>query len=90
MKNIIFILNCRGGMWRAGGKIEEEDAGLLQAEVDDEVRERNGIQRRVYVLGFILTFLVLFFFFAFILWGASHNKHPIVTVNVCSNFFFPF
>jgi cell division septal protein FtsQ len=66
---------------------EEEEARLLQAEVD-EVHERSRIPRRFYVLGFILTFLVLFFFFALILWGASHNKHPIVTVNVCSNSFF--
>ncbi|KAF3337686.1 Late embryogenesis abundant protein [Carex littledalei] len=70
----------RGGMWREEDAIVEEEAGLLQEEVDEE-QKRKGIRRRFYVLGFMFAFLVLFFFFALILWGASHNKHPIVTVN---------
>ncbi|OAY79387.1 hypothetical protein ACMD2_06113 [Ananas comosus] len=57
--------------WKDGGVIEEE--GLL-----DEEGERRGIPRRCYVLGFVTAFLVLFFFFALILWGASHNQKPIV------------
>lgn len=64
----------------------EEETGLLEEEVDEE-QKRKGIPRRFYVLGFMFAFLVLFFFFALILWGASHNKHPIVTVNVCTIFF---
>ncbi|XP_020106512.1 uncharacterized protein LOC109722786 [Ananas comosus] len=59
--------------WKDGGLIEEE--GLL-----DEEGERRGIPRRCYVLGFVTAFLVLFFFFALILWGASHNQKPIVTM----------
>lgn len=58
----------------------EEEAGLLEEEVDED--DEKGIPRRCYVLGFVFAFLVLFFFFTLILWGASHNKHPIVTMSV--------
>ncbi|KAJ4814127.1 hypothetical protein LUZ62_026693 [Rhynchospora pubera] len=70
----------RGEMWREEGIIKEEEAGLLEEEVD-EMEERKGLPRRCYVLGFMLAFLVLFFFFALILWGASHNKHPIISMD---------
>ncbi|KAJ3675171.1 hypothetical protein LUZ60_004213 [Juncus effusus] len=71
----------KGGLWREGRTITEED-GLLREEMEDETEEREGIPRRwCYVIGFVLAFLILFFFFALILWGASHNKHPVVTMN---------
>ncbi|KAK6923050.1 hypothetical protein RJ641_011354 [Dillenia turbinata] len=53
--------------------IEEE--GLLD---DDE--EDRGIPRRCYFLAFIVGFFVLFSFFALVLWGASRNQKPKITM----------
>ncbi|XP_076944231.1 uncharacterized protein LOC143614786 [Bidens hawaiensis] len=53
--------------------IEEE--GLL----DDEQPERS-IPRRCYVLGFIICFLILFFMFALILYGAAKPQKPKLTM----------
>ncbi|XP_076949383.1 uncharacterized protein LOC143622009 [Bidens hawaiensis] len=53
--------------------IEEE--GLL----DDEQPERS-IPRRCYVLGFIIIFLILFFMFALILYGAAKPQKPKLTM----------
>lgn len=61
--------------WKEFDAIEEE--GLL----DDEDVDR-GIPRRCYVLAFVVGFFVLFTFFSLILWGASRNQKPIVTMKV--------
>lgn len=53
--------------------IEEE--GLL----DDDVAGR-GVRRGWYVLAFVVGFFVLFSFFALVLWGASRNQKPVVTM----------
>ncbi|KAL2499641.1 Uncharacterized protein Adt_25191 [Abeliophyllum distichum] len=59
--------------WKEFDAIEEE--GLL-----DEEGGYKGIPWRCYLLAFIVGFFVLFTFFALILWGASRNQKPIVTV----------
>ncbi|KAL2534692.1 hypothetical protein Adt_08043 [Abeliophyllum distichum] len=59
--------------WKEFDAIEEE--GLL-----DEEGGYKGIPRRCYLLAFIVGLFVLFTFFALILWGASRNQKPIVTV----------
>lgn len=53
--------------------IEEE--GLL----DDDDYEKP-IPRRCYVLGFVISFLILFFLFALILYGAAKPQKPKVTM----------
>nr|XP_043606648.1 uncharacterized protein LOC122578694 [Erigeron canadensis] len=53
--------------------IEEE--GLL-----DEVEYKKNIRRRCYVLGFVVSFLVLFSLFALILYGASKPQKPKLTM----------
>lgn len=55
------------------GAIEEE--GLL-----DDDGARGGIPRRCYVLAFVLAFFALFAFFSLVLWGASRNQKPVVTM----------
>lgn len=68
----------RGGRhktWKECAVIEEE--GLLEDEEDSK-----GLPRRCYVLAFILAFFVLFSFFALILWGASRNQKPEITMKV--------
>ncbi|XP_058186682.1 uncharacterized protein LOC131303703 [Rhododendron vialii] len=55
------------------GAIEEE--GLL-----DDDGARGGIPRRWYVLAFVLAFFALFAFFSLVLWGASRNQKPVVTM----------
>lgn len=57
--------------------IEEE--GLL----DDDVAGR-GIHKRWYLPIFVLAFIVLFSFFALVLWGASRNQKPVVTMRSIS------
>lgn len=57
------------------GAIEEE--GLL-----DDDGSRGGIPRRCYVLAFVLAFFALFAFFSLVLWGASRNQKPVVTMKV--------
>lgn len=57
------------------GAIEEE--GLL-----DDDGAHKGIPRRCYVLAFVLAFFVLFAFFSLVLWGASRNQKPVVTMKV--------
>ncbi|CAI9110184.1 OLC1v1010163C1 [Oldenlandia corymbosa var. corymbosa] len=59
--------------WKEFDAIEEE--ALL-----DEEGGRKPIPRRCYVLGFIVGFIVLFTFFSLILWGASRNQKPVVTM----------
>jgi hypothetical protein len=68
--------------------IEEE--GLLM-EDDDDADGRSGgfsaLPKKVrYGLGFVAAFFALFFFFALILWGASRNQKPVVSVNVRRKF----
>lgn len=67
----------KGGekQWKEFDAIEEE--GLL-----DEEGGHRGIPRRCYVLAFVVGFFVLFTFFSLILWGASRNQKPIVTMKV--------
>ncbi|XP_042040852.1 uncharacterized protein LOC121786310 [Salvia splendens] len=59
--------------WKEFDAIEEE--GLL-----DDDGARRGVPRRCYFPVFVLGFLVLFSFFALILWGASRNQKPRVTM----------
>lgn len=59
--------------WKEFDAIEEE--GLL-----DEEGGKRGIPRRCYVLAFVVGFFLLFTFFSLILWGASRNQKPIVTM----------
>ncbi|WOL11173.1 hypothetical protein Cni_G19935 [Canna indica] len=62
--------------WRDREEIEEESLLRNYGTEDDK-----KIPRRFYVLGFVVLFLLLFFLFALILWGASHNQNPEVTMN---------
>ncbi|URE08444.1 Late embryogenesis abundant protein [Musa troglodytarum] len=59
--------------WKECATIEEE--GLLEDE-----REEKGLPRRCYCLAFLLGFVILFSFFALILWGASRSQKPEITV----------
>ncbi|KAL6521628.1 hypothetical protein OROGR_018197 [Orobanche gracilis] len=59
--------------WKEFDAIEEE--GLLSEEGG-----RRGVQRRCYFLAFVVVFSVLFTLFALILWGASRNQKPVVTM----------
>ncbi|MQM08729.1 hypothetical protein Taro_041584 [Colocasia esculenta] len=59
--------------WKECAVIEEE--GLL-----DEEDERRGMRRRCYLLAFLLGFFVLFSFFSLVLWGASRNQRPEITM----------
>uniref|UniRef100_A0A0D9W510 Uncharacterized protein n=1 Tax=Leersia perrieri TaxID=77586 RepID=A0A0D9W510_9ORYZ len=76
----------RRSPWMKEAAIEEE--GLLM-EDDDGGGFGNGgrggfggLPRRWrYGIGFVGAFFVLFFFFALILWGASHNQKPVVSIN---------
>ncbi|RRT33541.1 hypothetical protein B296_00038532, partial [Ensete ventricosum] len=61
--------------WRDTPAIEEES--LLR----DGEQEEKRLPRRFYVLAFVAVFLVLFFLFALVLWGASHHQSPQVTMN---------
>ncbi|KAG1331089.1 DNA replication regulator SLD3 [Cocos nucifera] len=72
----------RGGRHKTCDVIEEE--GLLEDEDD-----AKGLPRRCYVLVFILAFFLLFSFFALILWGASRNQKPEITMKSITfeNFF---
>lgn len=68
----------RGGrkgqkQWKECDVIEEE--GLL----DDEER-RKGLPRKCYFLAFVLGFFILFSFFSLILWGASKQQKPKITM----------
>ncbi|KAI6688107.1 hypothetical protein NL676_024935 [Syzygium grande] len=69
----------RGGRKGGGGGRKEcaiiEEEGLLE----DEDRER-GLPRRCYYLAFVLGFFILFSFFSLILWGASKNQKPKITM----------
>ncbi|EMS58465.1 hypothetical protein TRIUR3_30260 [Triticum urartu] len=49
----------------------------------DSVSSKGSTSREVvrYGLAFVSAFLVLFTFFALILWGASRNQKPVVSVN---------
>uniref|UniRef100_A0A0D9WBH7 Late embryogenesis abundant protein LEA-2 subgroup domain-containing protein n=2 Tax=Leersia perrieri TaxID=77586 RepID=A0A0D9WBH7_9ORYZ len=63
-----------GKGWQEIGVIEEE--GLLD---DDD--ERRGIPKRCkYFLIFVLGFVVLFSFFALVLWGASRSQKPQIAM----------
>ncbi|KAJ8477121.1 hypothetical protein OPV22_020848 [Ensete ventricosum] len=59
--------------WKECATIEEE--GLLEDE-----REEKGLPRRCYCLAFLLGFVILFSFFALILWGASRSQMPEITM----------
>ncbi|RWW15556.1 hypothetical protein GW17_00020596 [Ensete ventricosum] len=61
--------------WKECATIEEE--GLLEDE-----REEKGLPRRCYYLAFLLGFVILFSFFALILWGASRSQMPEITMKV--------
>lgn len=67
----------QGKDWKEFDAIEEE--GLL----DDELK-RKGIRRRCYVLAFFMGFFLLFTFFSLVLWGASRNQKPAITMKSIS------
>ncbi|TVU14497.1 hypothetical protein EJB05_37970, partial [Eragrostis curvula] len=74
----------RGGSpWMKEAAIEEE--GLLMDDDGDDGYGSGvggGLPKRWrYGLGFVGAFFALFFFFALILWGASHNQRPVVTMH---------
>uniref|UniRef100_J3LXY5 Uncharacterized protein n=1 Tax=Oryza brachyantha TaxID=4533 RepID=J3LXY5_ORYBR len=74
----------RGGRrspWMKEEAIEEE--GLLMEDDDDAAGGGvGGLPKRWrYALGFVGAFFALFFFFALILWGASHNQKPVLSIN---------
>lgn len=75
---------ARRSPWMKEAAIEEE--GLLMEDDDDADGRAGGfsaLPKKVrYGLGFVGAFLVLFTFFALILWGASRNQKPVVSVNV--------
>ncbi|CAO2830903.1 unnamed protein product [Amaranthus hypochondriacus] len=56
--------------------IEEES--LLGGE--DEDGERSIPRRCWYFIWFVVAFFVLFSFFSLVLWGASRNQKPIITI----------
>ncbi|KAG2572138.1 uncharacterized protein LOC120640996 [Panicum virgatum] len=76
-----------GGAWMKEAAIEEE--GLLGMDDDGDDGYGggrgggwSGIPRRVrYGILFVGAFFGLFFFFALILWGASRNQRPVVTLH---------
>ncbi|XP_059643353.1 uncharacterized protein LOC132285200 [Cornus florida] len=59
--------------WKEFDAIEEE--GLLE---DDGAH--TGLSRRYYLLAFLVGFFLLFTLFSLILWGASRNQRPIITM----------
>ncbi|XP_073274900.1 uncharacterized protein [Primulina huaijiensis] len=60
----------------------EKDFDAIEEEgfLDEEGGRRGGVSRRCYMVAFVLGFFVLFSFFALILWGASRNQKPVVTM----------
>ncbi|KAF0893821.1 hypothetical protein E2562_029706 [Oryza meyeriana var. granulata] len=73
----------RRSPWMKEAAIEEE--GLLMEDDDADGGGGGGLgglpKRWRYALGFVGAFFALFFFFALILWGASHNQKPVVSIN---------
>ncbi|XAR57787.1 hypothetical protein NMG60_11026050, partial [Bertholletia excelsa] len=57
--------------------IEEE--GLLGGDAGS-----GGLPRRCYFPVFVLGFVILFSFFSLVLWGASRNQKPVVTMKSIS------
>ncbi|CAM0904632.1 unnamed protein product [Alopecurus aequalis] len=74
---------ARRSPWMKEAAIEEE--GLLMEDEDDNDGRGGGfsaLPKKVrYGLGFVGAFFALFFFFALILWGASRNQKPVVSIN---------
>ncbi|CAD6263691.1 unnamed protein product [Miscanthus lutarioriparius] len=74
----------RSSPWMKEAAIEEEGLILMDDDDDDPGAHGgglSGIPKRVrYALGFVGAFFGLFFFFALILWGASRNQRPVVTL----------
>lgn len=75
-----------GAPWMKEAAIEEE--GLLGMDDDGDdygsggAGGWSGIPKRVrYGILFVGSFFGLFFFFALILWGASRNQRPVVTLH---------
>ena len=66
------------------GCIEEDD----DEEEDDNARGFSSIPRKCYALLFFVGFLVLFFFFSLVLWGASRAYSPRISVKVTPFFGF--
>ncbi|KAI4326093.1 hypothetical protein MLD38_031440 [Melastoma candidum] len=62
--------------WKDGRFDAIEEEGLLGDEGNDE----GLIPRRCYFVAFVVGFFVLFSFFALVLWGASRNQKPSITV----------
>lgn len=74
----------RSSPWMKEAAIEEE--GLLMEDDSEDAAHGGGfaaLPKKVrYGLGFVGAFFALFFFFALILWGASRNQKPVVSLNV--------
>lgn len=73
----------RSSPWMKEAAIEEE--GLLMEDDSEDAAHGGGfaaLPKKVrYGLGFVGAFFALFFFFALILWGASRNQKPVVSLN---------
>ncbi|KNA22175.1 hypothetical protein SOVF_036270, partial [Spinacia oleracea] len=75
----------RGGGGGGGGRNDQrhpfdaiEEEGLLAGEDDDG---EGSIPRRCwYFIWFVVAFFLLMSFFSLVLWGASRNQKPIVTI----------
>ncbi|KAL6885898.1 hypothetical protein ACP4OV_010159 [Aristida adscensionis] len=72
-----------GSQWMKDAAAIEEEGLLLDDDGGDGYPGAGGglPKRCRYGLGFVGAFFALFFFFALILWGASHNQRPVVTMN---------
>ncbi|GAB2282623.1 hypothetical protein Dimus_017162 [Dionaea muscipula] len=63
--------------WTQFEAIEEEEIFLIDAGDDERTR---GCRTRCWFVGFVVAFFVLFSFFSLVLWGASRNHRPIITI----------
>ncbi|KAK3423239.1 uncharacterized protein LOC104447885 [Eucalyptus grandis] len=70
----------RGGGRKGGGGGRKECAVIEEEGLLEEEDRARGLPRRCYYLAFVLGFFILFSFFSLILWGASKNQKPRITM----------
>lgn len=71
---------ARGGGNRKGQKPWKEFEMIEEEGLLDGDEHRKSLPRRCYFFAFIMGFMVLFSFFALILWGASRPQKPKITM----------